>query len=135
VTANDLKLATWLGQNVSPDKGDIGLAAITFTAGPHQEEHHIYALDGGHALVLYGRFYNFRFLSPVLEAGRDIDAYEKHVRDDFDAEWCLNNGIRYFYATPDGLARNPGLAKAVTAGTLTLRHAEGKSCLYEVAHN
>jgi hypothetical protein len=133
VTADDLRLATWLGQNVPPDKGDIGLAAMTFTAGPHQEEHHIYALDGGHALVLYGRFYNFRFLSPVLEAGRDIDAYEKHVRDDFDVEWCLNKGIRYFYATPDGLTRNPGLAKAIMAGKLQLRHAEGQSCLYEVA--
>ncbi len=133
VTGDDLNLAAWLGDNLPPERGDIGLAAMTFTAGPHHEEHHIYALDGGHALVLYGRCYNFRFLSPVLEGGRDIDAYEKHVRDGFDADWCLRNGIRYFYATPDGLARNPGLEKAVATGRLRLRHAEGHSCLYELA--
>jgi hypothetical protein len=131
VTADDLRLAAWLGDNVPPDRGDVGLAAMTFSAG-HEEERHIYPVGGGHALVLYGRYYNFRFLSPVLEGRSDIEAYEHHVRDDFDAEWCRRNGIRYFYATPDGLARNPGLANAVGAGTLQLRHQEGESRLYEV---
>jgi hypothetical protein len=50
----------------------------------------------------------------------------------FDADWCLRNDIRYFYATPEGLAKNPGLAWAVAEGALRPVKRFGDSVLYEV---
>jgi hypothetical protein len=132
VTPDDVKLAAWLADNVPPDKGNIGLAAFTFTAGPNDIERYIFPLGGGHALPLYGRHYNFRFFLPNLE-GDGGTGYRQHVHDGFDPRWCRANDVRYFYATPDGLARNPGLARAVGDGRLRLVHQEGDSCVYEVA--
>jgi hypothetical protein len=167
VREDDRKMAAWVSDNVPPEKGAIGLAAFTFTAGRHDEEHHLYPSGSGHALPLYGRHYNFRFFLSSLE--RDgAAAYQKHVSDDlplplfttsavglmgsplgpgpllvafrvlprrphdFDADWCLKNDIRYFYATPKGLAENPSLVWAIARGRLRLLHQEGDSCLYEV---
>jgi hypothetical protein len=168
VTEDELRLAAWIGQEVPPDRGAVGLAAWTFTAAAHGVEHHVYPLGGGHALPLYGAHYNFRFLLPGLEGDRGWTAYREHVGDDiplpalaagaaalggtpegpapllaaaallpgrshaFDAEWCLANDIRYFYATPAGLAENPALAWAVAQGRLRPVVKFGHSVLYEV---
>jgi hypothetical protein len=141
VTENDLKLTAWLDEHVPPEKGTIGLAAFVFTAGPHNEEHHIYPLSGGHALALYGRHYNFRFFLPTLE-GDGGGAYAEHVsvglahhlqgNRGFDAGWCLRNHIRYFYATREGLSKNPALTEAVARRRLSPVVQFGNSVLYEV---
>jgi len=132
VTPDDLRLAAWIDAHLPPDTGAIGLAAFTFRAGTNNAEHHIYALDGGLALALYGRAYNVRFLMPALEGWRGFDDYETHVHDHFDAAWCRANGIRYFYVTAEGFRENPGLAQAKADGRLRLVHAEGASAVYEV---
>jgi hypothetical protein len=131
VTDDDLRLAAWIDDHLPP--GDVGLAALTYHCGLNDYEHHIYPVDGGFALAVYGRSYRYRFLIPALETEAAVTGYEKHVHDDFDAAWCLRNGIHYFYATPNGLRENPGLAKAAATGALRLLHAEGESRLYEVA--
>jgi hypothetical protein len=132
VTPDDLHLLAWIDDNLPPAEGAVGLAAMTYRCGLNDCEHHIYPLDGGHALAVFGRHYRYRFLMPTLEGEAGMEGYERHVQDDFDPRWCLQNGIRYFYATPDGLRKNPGLAKAVQAGTLRLLHREGESAIYEV---
>jgi len=141
VTDDDLKLTAWLDEHVPPEKGTIGLAAFTFTAGPHGEEHHIYPLSGGHALALYGRHYNFRFFLPSLE-GDGGAAYAEHVSGGlaqhpqrnrgFDADWCLRKNIRYFYVNLKELSKNPALAEAIDRGTLVPVVQFGDSVLYEV---
>jgi hypothetical protein len=131
-TDDDRRLLAWIEDNLPPGGGDVGLAAMTARGGVDDHEHHIYPLDGGFALVAYGRDYRFRFVMPALEGDDGVEGYEKHVRDDFDAGWCLRNGIRYFYAAPDGLRENPGLAKAVEGGRLRPLHREGASAVYEV---
>jgi hypothetical protein len=133
VTEDDLRLAAWLGDNVPPEKGVVGLAAEPFTAGRDGVEHHMVALGGGHALPLYGRHYNFRFVLGELE-GDNGAAYRRHVRDRLDVSWCLENGVRYFYVTPKGLAgrKNPGLERAIADGHLRPVVRFGESVLYEV---
>ena len=130
-TPDDFKLAGWLEQNVPPEKGNIGLAAFTFRAALNDVEQYVVPLKGGHAVALADRHYNFRFAVPALETA-GVAEYRDHVGDTFDARWCRENEIRYFYATPDGLARNPGLAAAVADGRLRLLHREGDSCVYEL---
>jgi hypothetical protein len=129
VTEDDLRLSAWIDEHLK-EKGDIGLAAWTYRCWTNDCEHHIYPVGGGYALALYGQSYRYRFLLPALEG--NADDYERHVRDDFDAAWCLRNNIRYIYASSEGLEKNPGLTEAVEAGELRLLHREGKSCLYEV---
>jgi hypothetical protein len=132
ITPDDLRLAAWLDDNVPPEKGDIGLAAWTFRCGVNDCEHRIYPVGGGHALPIYGRHYNYRFLAPDFEGEDGYQDYRARVRDHFDPDWCAKNHIHYFYATPAGLRENPGLAAAVAQGVLRPLHNEGDSCIYEL---
>ena len=131
-TPDDLRLADWLADNVPPEKGNVVLAAFTFTAGPGDVERYVFPVKGGYALALRDPHHNFRFLLPCLE-GDGMTNYRQHVLDALDAHWCRENGVRYFYANPEGLADNPGLAAAVEDGRLQPRHREGDSCVYELA--
>jgi hypothetical protein len=130
-TPDDIKLAAWLEDHVPPQKGNIGLAAFTFTAGLGNVEMYVFPLKGGYALALLNRHYNFRFLLPNLEADGGA-AYREYIRDAFDANWCRENDVRYFYANQEALANNPGLAAAIEAGRLRPLRREGNSCVYEL---
>jgi hypothetical protein len=130
-TTDDLKLSAWLADNVPPEKGNVGLAAFTFRAALNDVEHYVVPIKGGHAVALYDRHYNFRFAVPALEA-QGVGEYRDHVGDRLDPRWCRENEVRYFYATADGLAKNPGLAAAVEDGRLRPLHREGDSCVYEL---
>lgn len=134
ITEDDLRLTAWLDDNPPPEGGNIGLAAWTFRCGTNDCEHRIYPVGGGHALPLYGRHYNYRFLAPDFEGEEGYREYQARVRDHFDAGWCLDNRIVYFYATPEGLRQNPGLADAVKRGVLRPVHREGDSCVYAVTN-
>ena len=56
----------------------------------------------------------------------------QHIHDAFDANWCRENDVRYFYANQEALANNPGLAAAIEAGRLRPLRREGNSCVYEL---
>jgi hypothetical protein len=130
-TADDLRLSVWLTDNVPPEKGNIALAAFMSHAPLPDEEQYIIPDKGGHAVALYDPHYNFRFAVPILEA-EGFAAYRNHVGERLDPRWCRENGVRFFYATPGGLAQNPGLANAVAGGRLRPLHREGDSCVYEL---
>jgi hypothetical protein len=131
-TPDDLALVAWCDEHVPPERGLIGLAAATGRAGVADEEKHLSGVRGMPGFLLYGKRGNYCFTLRSLEGDRWYDDYCRHVRDAFDSGWCVANGIRYFYATPQGLRLNPGLAAAVESGRLRLLHAEGESRLYEV---
>ncbi len=132
VTEDDLRLVAWIDDNLPPEKGQIGLAALATRGGPDKRERHLHPLDAGHALAVRGRHYNVRFALPALEGAAGFADYGARVRDEFDAAWCLANGLRYFYAGPNGLKENPGLARAVADGRLRPVHEGGSGVIYEV---
>jgi hypothetical protein len=117
---------------VPPEKGNIGLACFTFHAALDGVEHYVVPLGGGYAIALNDPHFNFRFLLTGLENNGPAD-YLEHVHDRLDVRWCRENEVRYFYATADGLKKNPGLAAAVGDGRLRPLHREGDSCVYELA--
>jgi hypothetical protein len=129
VTAEDRELASWIDENTPPDRGMIGLAATTFFWGP---EKHVYALGGAQAVVQYGKNENFRFGMRSLEKNAGFEEYVAHVRDAFDADWCLAHDIRFFYVDKHGLKVNPGLANAIASGKLKSLRQAGDSAIYEV---
>jgi hypothetical protein len=134
VTDDDLQLVAWANENLPPEKGAIGLAAWTFSfsSGQGTVEEHMVPLGGGHAFLVYGKHHNIRFALAQLEGEANLSGYKKHVRDEFDPDWCRTQGIRYFYATPEGLRQNPGLQQAVEKGYLRPVQSFGPSFLYEV---
>jgi hypothetical protein len=132
ITADDLALVAWCDEHLPADKGLIGMAARAHLAGPGMEEKHLAGLGGMPAFILYGKQGNYCFTLATLEASRWFDGYLGHVKSDFDAGWCLENGVHYFYISPIGLRENPGLARAIARGQLRLLHAEGESAIYEV---
>jgi hypothetical protein len=132
ITPDDLRLVTWIDSHLSPEDGRIGLAAHTFHLGLKNDEHHIYPIAGAQAVQLYGRQYNFCFT--LNDPGRYFgpDAYNENIRDVFHGDWCLRQGIRYFYVPDSALAANPGLRDAVRRGRLKPIQVIGSSGLYEV---
>jgi hypothetical protein len=129
ITAEDRELARWADENLPFERGLIGLAATTYTWGP---EKHVYALNGGQAIVQYGKHENFRFGLRALERNEGYDEYIAHVRDRFDAAWCRANNIRFFYVDSHSLKWNTGLAHAIAAGELKMLRQVGDSAIYEV---
>jgi hypothetical protein len=131
-TPDDLALVAWCDENIPPERGLIGMAAATGRGGMRGEEKHLVGLRGMPAFLLHGTRGNYCFTLNSLEGTRWYDDYRSHVETNLDTAWCAANGIRYFYATSDGLRKNPGLDKAVKSGTLKLLHREGDSGVYEV---
>jgi hypothetical protein len=136
-TPDDVALVAWCDEHVPPERGLIGMAASAGRGGIDNAEKHLSGIRGVPAFLLHGKRGNYCFTLSTLEGGRWYDDYCRHVRDAFDADWCEARGIRYFYATPEGLDPdlNRGLAQAVEQGTLRLLHAEGDSRIYEVVGN
>jgi hypothetical protein len=131
-TADDLALAAWCDEHLPPEKGLIGMAAGTSRAGPNRAEKHLTGLGGVPAFLLYGKQGNYCFTLTSLGASAWYDGYGDHVKRDFDADWCLRNGVHYFYVTPLGLRANPALAQGIARGRLQRLHAVGESAIYEV---
>src|SRR5262249_41364483 len=132
ITPDDLRLIAWIDSHLLPEDGLIGLAAHTFRVGRENEEHHMYPIDGAQALQLYGKQYNYCFT--LNDPGRYFgpDAYNENVRNVLRGDWCLRQGIRYFYVPKSALAANPGLADALRCGRLRPVQVIGSSGLYEV---
>ena len=131
-TPDDLALVAWCDENIPPERGLIGMAAATGRGGARGEEKHLVGLRGMPAFLLHGKRGNYCFTLNSLEGTKWYDDYRSHVETSLDTAWCAANGIRYFYVTLDGRRKNPGLDKAVEAGTLRLLHHEGDSGIYEV---
>jgi hypothetical protein len=129
LTDEDLELASWLEEQLPPERGSVGLAAVTLDWGP---ERHIYAFAGAQAVLQYGRHYNFRFGLRSLERKQGYEDYVEHVRETFDPAWCLANDIRCFYVDDRALKYNPGLARAISSKQLKLLRRAGESAVYEV---
>jgi hypothetical protein len=129
ISADDRKLVAWMDENLPPARGRIGLAAIAFTRGP---EKHLYAMYGSQAVVQYGRHYNFRFGMRSLEKDQGFDDYVANIYKSFNAPWCSEHDIHFFYVDQRSLEFNPGLARAISEGKLKLLLQEGTSAIYEV---
>ncbi len=129
---DDIQLAGWMDENLPPEKGLVGLAARTFASSLFPEEKHLYAAAGEQAVVLYGRHYNYRFAMPSTEPANFFDDYQANVQTRFNAAWCLEQGIRYFYVSELGRQLNPGIAAAIKHGTLRPVQIRGKSGVYEI---
>jgi hypothetical protein len=69
---------------------------------------------------------------PSLENGAVLEDYRQHVRDRFDAEWCLRNGIGYFYVPAAAFEANPGIVKAIRRGELRPLRGTEAAALYEI---
>ncbi len=132
VTSQDLDLVAWADANLSADEALIGLAADPFETGFNGEEKHIYPLKSGVAFGFYSKRYNVRFLMPALENIDVVQDYRNHIRDRFDAAWCLRNRIRYFYVPTAALEKNPGLENAIDRGFLRSIRSTQSASLYEV---
>jgi len=130
-TPNDLALVAWCNEHIPPEKGRIGMAAGMMRAGLRNEEDHFFGLRGMPAFLLDGKWGNYCFTLRSLEKTDPAD-YRVHVRDEFDAAWCLQNDVRYFYATPLGMDANPGIRRAAEDGSLKQKIQFGDSVLYEV---
>jgi hypothetical protein len=87
---------------------------------------------GAQAVPLYSKHYNFCFSHPDLLKTFTYQDYQRHVAEHLDADWCLANGINYFYISKAGLSQNPGLARAVARGDLKALKASGESCISRV---
>lgn len=139
VSVQDLNLVAWIDQNLPPEDGALGLAAMVFEVGGEGQEKHVDALGGPSAVLLYGKPRPVRFALPALERRRGYEDYLRHIEEDFDAGWCLAHNIRHFYVSansyylsPDGRPHNRGIARAIDDGRLRLVHAEGSSGVYAV---
>lgn len=143
VGEDDLRLVEWLDQHISAEQGLIGLAAGTYRFGLNKAgqfalttdgyERHMYPWAGSQAVVLYGQHWNFCFtgMDPYFPRYA-YDDYLHHVRDTFDAAWCLRNNVRYLFVPRSSLEVNPGLARAINERVLRPIRREGESCVYEV---
>ncbi len=132
ITEDDLRLVAWANANLPPEKGLIGLAGSTMRLGIEGKELHLHPVAGAAAMLHYGTRYNFCFAPWDPSLPYSFEAYERHVKDDFDPKWCLCNNVRYFYVTRHGLAVNPGLARAIDEGVLRPVRIEGDSGIYKV---
>jgi hypothetical protein len=132
ITPDELQLVAWLDEHVPPEVGDVGLAAYTFRDGFDHQKCHIYPVGGEQAVVLYGRHHNFRFGLPGLESQADVTSYLRHVKERFDAEWCLQNRIHYFFVSQSSLSLNPGLRDALRSGQLKPVKRSKTAGIYQV---
>lgn len=132
VTADDLTLVDWCDKHLPRERGLIGMAAGVGRTGVNREEEHVTGVGGVSAFLLRGKQGNYCFTVRSLEGARWYDGYSRHVRDNFDPGWCLENGVRYFYVSPVGRRINPGIDRAIETGRLRELHAAGESGVYEV---
>jgi hypothetical protein len=129
VTPEDLELVRWVDEHLPPGRGLVALACEPFV-GHHTKQ--LYPCDGAQALALYGRRYNFCFIQWDPGRGYGYDDYEQHIRQRFDAGWCLGQNVRYLYASAETVERQPGLREALAAGRLRPVRAAGRSAVYEI---
>ena len=133
VTKDDIDLVAWTDANIPPQKGFVGIAAFTFPAGLHGEEKHLYPIGSGVAFAFYSRNYNFRFLLPALEGEQGWEDYRRHVHEHFDRDWCLGQGIRYFYVPESAVDdKSPGLTEAINRGILRLVRPNNHAAIYAI---
>lgn len=125
----DIQLVEWIDQNLANENGILGLAGDAYFVGA---EKHLYPYSGAQAVVLYGRMTNFCFFSVQQSERYGFDAYAQRVQSNFDAQWCLDNNIRWFYITRDMLKLRAPLDKAVQDGRLVAIQTFGESSVYKV---
>jgi len=130
ITPDDVALVRWMDEQPALREGLIGLAAA---AGKHLTgEPYLYSVGGSQAVPLYSRYDNYCFdqLEPRLRYRRA--EYEAHVQNRFDADWCLQHNIRWFFFSSQALDVNPGLARAIADGQLEPMQTVGQSAVYRV---
>ncbi len=132
ITPGDLELVDWLDRNVPPERGFVGLAALSMRCGLNDHEKHLFAMSGALAPLLYGDHHNYRFALSAIEWDDGYDEYNAHVLRKFDAAWCLDNRIGYFYVTAFARKKIPGLDRAFRDGRLRPVVTRGDSCVCEV---
>lgn len=129
ITRDDIELTRWIDKNLPPGEGLIGLTSMPFKLA---ESKLLFPIDAGQTLSLYGEHYNFCF--QVFDPSRPygFDDYTERVLYYFDAQWCVNNGIRYFHVPRADIYPNHGLARAAQIGLLEPVRTVSSSVLYAV---
>ncbi len=130
VSADDIALASWIEKNITPDEGLVGLSSMAFKIWNTKL---LFPSGASQALPMYGSGYNFCF--QVFDPGRQYsyDDYVEHVATYFDANWLLQNGIRFFHMPYGDLWPNHGLIRARDVGLLQPVRVTTTSALHAVA--
>jgi hypothetical protein len=128
ITTDDIGLVSWIERNTDPGQGPIGLASVPFKIGNTKV---LLPIGSSQALSLYGKGYNFTFQLFDPSRRYSFDDYTAHVVNYFDANWCLNNNVRFFYL-PNDVYPNHGLKRAREVGLLLPVRTVSSSGLYAV---
>jgi hypothetical protein len=132
ITSEDLRLVDWVDSNITPKKGLIGLSPWPFEGPFGREDRFMHPFGAAQALLLYGKEYNLCFCQQDPSRRQGYDDYAEHVQVAFDADWCLENNIRYFYVSHGSILVSPGLGQAIEQGRLKLLRQRGACGVYEV---
>jgi hypothetical protein len=131
ITSEDLRLVSWVDSNITPENGLIGLSPLPFEGPFGREERYMHPFGAAQALLLYGKEYNLCFCQQDPSRPHGYGDYVQHVQFAFDADWCLENNIRYFYVSHAGIRASPGLGRAIEQGHLKLLRQGGACGVYE----
>ncbi|HLX62184.1 MAG TPA: hypothetical protein VKX17_12960 [Planctomycetota bacterium] len=129
VSVDDLKLVKWADRTIGNGPGIIGLAATTVAIN---EEKHLYPFSGAQAMPLYSEWLNYCFLVGDPKRKYSFDDYMAHIQTNFDARWCFDNGIAYFYINRDVRSFYSSFDDAIAAGKLKALQTYGNSTIYAV---
>jgi hypothetical protein len=132
VLQQDVELVEWIEEHIPADQGLVGLTPYAYLGQGGDPGRYLHPMDASQALILYTRRYNFCFCQDDPWFADAFDAYTRHVQNVFDADWCLRNGVRFFYVAPGALPFNPGLAAAIGDGRLRPIRVLSSCGLYEI---
>jgi hypothetical protein len=133
ISRDDLDLVAWMDGHLPREKGLVGLACVVgWPLDPKASDLLICPYGGAQAVLHYARHENWCFYMHELARPFGFFDYVERIRDDFDARWCLDQGIRYFYVSRNALAFNSGLSEAIRNGTLVPLRESGDSTLYQI---
>lgn len=135
ISPKDVRLVAWADANIIPADGIIGLTARPRFIGQGRHEKHIYPLAGGQAFLFYSKGYNFCFTDFDPNLRDAFSNYNFYIKDTFNAQWCLDNNIRYFFVPKQKLDEdNQGITQAIRDGYLVPLEGDPEgACIYRVA--